>query len=281
MTTKRYCLALLVIILSISFMCCSQNKNKPAPAPSTDGFKLPTISKTTYPVINLPVWLLYVPEGKNAVGIAWDTPQKPKLVNKYAHDFATTSLANNHSPYAADKSTIIEYAEQNDAEIKEDGFKVTVSPDPDYKLQADRSIKYYAETAFNGYKLFLYSLDTPEINKDIIQASVANTPEWCKNDITYTEGDYIYTIGFAQDASLINAWKQAQENGLKKMAQYRLMNIVSLVRTTVGLTNKMQIVETTLKSPDASINKTWLFQKIVNNSSDYSVFLLLKSKKTL
>jgi len=276
MTAKRLMNLTLLVILAISLISCSQNKKT---EPVSDGYKLPTLSKTTYPLISLPAWLLIMPEGDNAIGIAWDTPKKPKSVLNSTREFAAVSLSRNKSSFIVDKSAVINYAEQKEIDTTGADFNVVVSADTSYLNYADRNLKSFAETAFHGYKVILYGVDKPEINPEIVQTSVANVPNWCKGIDTYEDGDYIYTVGYAQEVSLIDSWKNAQADGLRKLAQYRLMNVIASVRSTDDWTKKMLLIETVTKNPDTAISKTWLFQKIVNNASSYSVFLLLKAKK--
>jgi hypothetical protein len=278
MTLKRLINLTLLVVLAFSLMSCSPKQKV---EPVSDGYRLPTLSKASYPVINLPAWLLYLPEGDNAIGIAWDSPNKPKSVLNSSREFAAVSLSRNKSSFVVDKSAVINYAEQNEVDLQKADFRVVVSADTSYLNYADKNLKSYAEATFHGYKVFLYGIEQPVVNNDIVRASVANTPKWCKGNETFEDADYVYTVGYAQEISLITAWKNAQEDGLRKLAQYRLTNVIATLRSTEDQTKKTTIIETVTHNPDTAITKTWLFPKTVDNVSSYSVFLMLRAKKTI
>lgn len=277
MTTKNLFVLIFIGVLAISFSSCSHN---PKPEPVQDGFHLKTISKTAFPVTNVPAWLIYIPEGDYAIGIATENTRKPNLVVSAAKEFAASSFSLYHSSYIVDKSAVIRYAEQKETSLRKEGFEVTLNKDASDKNYADKNISSYAETVFQGYKLFLFGKQKPEVNNDIIQTSAASTPEWCKWKDVAEDNEYIYSIGYAHEANLADSWKNAQEAGLRKLAQFKLLNSVASLNSTDDTTKKMQIIETATKSPEASISKIWFFQKIVDDESGYSVFLMLKSKKT-
>jgi hypothetical protein len=235
MTLKRLINLTLLVVLAFSLMSCSPKQKV---EPVSDGYRLPTLSKASYPVINLPAWLLYLPEGDNAIGIAWDSPNKPKSVLNSSREFAAVSLSRNKSSFVVDKSAVINYAEQNEVDLQKADFRVVVSADTSYLNYADKNLKSYAEATFHGYKVFLYGIEQPVVNNDIVRASVANTPKWCKGNETFEDADYVYTVGYAQEISLITAWKNAQEDGLRKLAQYRLTNVIATLRSTEDQTRK-------------------------------------------
>jgi len=55
----------------------------------------------------------------------------------------------------------------------------------------------------------------------------ADQPDWVKgNDVTQDD-KYIHCVGFAQADNLIDAWKLAQEEALRKYAKYKLLNVTA------------------------------------------------------
>lgn len=276
---KVFILTTLTIVLIIMlFTSCSKNKQV---EPEQKGIAIPTISKTTYSVINIPAWLMLPPDGNVAYGIAVDSNNKKHSPLNAAKEFAAVSLSRNHGSFIVDKSALLSLSEQKEIDYKKVDFNVVVSSDTTYLNSAVKELKPIAETSFHGYRILLMGKEDHEVNNDIIQASVSNTPAWCKNQQTFEEDGFVYVIGTSADANLALAWKNAQESALRKLAQYRLLNVMGILNATDNQTQKAMLIETVAKNTDASFAKNWVFHKQVNNASSYSVFIMLKAKKQL
>lgn len=234
--------------------------------------------KVVYPYLEVPSWLCNLPEGENAIGIAWNNENSKPNLDDVAREGAAVSLTRNHSSFVVDKTAVIKYAEQTELTSIGRDFKIVVSADTSYLNWADRNLISQASTSFNGYKLSLFSVQTLKPDKTIIRCSIANLPAWTKKSDVYLEDGYLYIPGFSSQAGLIDAWKTAQENALRKLAQYRLTTVLGSLRSTEDWTKKLLILETVTQSPNATMSNSWIYQKKVDTLNSYGVYILLKVK---
>ncbi len=269
------CLSLIAIWALISFGC---SHNKPI-EPVQEGLILPTKSITIYNLLDLPAWLLYPKDGNAAVGIAMDSDAKKQNPKDTALKFAEMSFALNHGSFSTDKEEVIQYSEMEADNAAIPDFKIKIIPDPQYLEQNQYQLTSIAETSFDGYKLYLMSTDDVKANEDIIRTSAGKTPEWCLSQSTKTDDDFVYVVGAGEDSSFINAWKKAQENALYKIAQFRLLNVMSTIRKTEDPTEKEKIIDQVMSNIDASFAQNWLYSKTNDGKSSYNVFIMLKAKK--
>jgi hypothetical protein len=269
---------LLVVIVTILLTSCS--KNKPVEPPKSTN-NIQTVSKTVYTIIDVPAWLLFPPDGDVAYGIAVDNNSKKNPSLNVAKEFAAVSMSRNHGSFIVDKSALLSLSEQKEIDYKKVDFNVVVSSDTTYLKKAYKEIKPLAETSFHGYKVFIMGKEDYKLNNDIVQVSVSSIPSWCIGQQTHEDEEFVYVIGTSSDANLAMAWKNAQESALRKLAQYRLTNVMGSIQATDNTTQKAMLIETVTRNSNASFVKNWVFHKQVNNASSYSAFIMLKSKKQL
>lgn len=274
---SKYCINLLLLAIgTLFFFSCSHNKPI---EPVQDGLILPTKSITVYNLLDLPAWLLYPKDGNAVVGIGMDSEATKHKSNDSALKFAEESFSLNHGSFSVDKEEVIKYSEQHEDKVAMPGFKVELIPDAQYLEQNEYQLKSIAETSFDGYRFYLMGTEDIPVNKDIIKTSAGKTPEWCLSQSTKTDDDFVYVVGTGEDISLINAWKKAQENALKKIAVYRLMNSMSTIQETDDIIVKEQIIDRAMSNFIASFAQNWLYNKSIDGVSSYNVFIMLKAKK--
>jgi hypothetical protein len=276
MKHQFYYIMIIIIFVILTLAGCSHNKQLEK---EQDGYQLPATSKTTYTVLNLPAWAVLSPEGETAIGIAKDSAINKTASLDSARQFATVSLARNRSSFVVDKPAVAEYAERTDLDAKTISFNAIVNADADYLKKTAGKLAPLAETAFQGYKLYLFSAENPQVNSDIIRVAADRTPNWCKTLATSEEGEFVYVVGASEDADLIEAWKSAQEMALKKLANYRLANALPLIHSAADWQSKAEIIDKAANSAGASFAKTWFFHMQTNTESTFSVFIMLKAKK--
>ncbi len=232
---------------------------------------------TKYNPIEVPKWLAEIPVDGLVIGIAFDNPNDPHDTETEAKEFAAISYSRCHSSFVVDKSAVISYAEEREKTKDEADFSVVVSSDPKFLNMAADYLVLLKHTSFHGYKVGLFGMIDNVIDESPRTFSASEMPDWCSGRDVYEEGEYVCIIGKAHEANLMHAWRQAEENALKKLAKYKIMNVIASLRSTEDWTKKMLIVETVTKSPVSSLSKSWFSHKSVGNASSYTVYLMLKS----
>ncbi|MBM4399976.1 MAG: hypothetical protein FJ041_06600 [Candidatus Cloacimonetes bacterium] len=275
---KKNFLYSLVVLLITALLITGCSKNI-VEEPVQDGIKLKTVAKTVYSILYVPAWLINPPEGETAVGIAWDSNKKKYSALDIAREFAVVSLSRNHGSFIVDKTAVLDLASQLDSSEKKADLKVVVSADTLYLNNIGKKLKPLAETSFHGYKLFLMGTQETDINNDLISVSASNLPRWCYTQNTTEDDNYVYVSAKAEDADLITAWKLAQENALRSLAQYRLQKVSALIKSTDDNLERAMLIETVTSNSNASFSRIWLYHKLVNNAPSYTVFMMLKSPK--
>jgi hypothetical protein len=276
MKQRFFRITVILILAVLALTACSRN----IPVETKqDGYKLAVVSKTVYTVLQVPAWLLFPPAGETAVAIALETNKRKPSVQDVAAEFARGSFALNNSAFAVDPQEIIRLAEEQNPAITPSDIKLSLIPDTGFVPAGQEPLTTLAETELPGYKLYLMGTGNPEINQDIVRASVDRTPKWCKTQETTEDDDFVYVVGTAINPLLPDAWQAAQEIAMQKLGQYRIFKALPDVSQAVSEREKMSIIERASQNPQASFAKTWLFHKQVDGNADYSVFIMLKAPR--
>jgi len=276
MTLKKLTLCVIAVLSALVLTNCTKNQMA---EPAQIGIQLPVVSKTVYTNLNLPAWLLTLPEGENSIGIVVDSNKKKSAQSDAAREFAALSLSKNVGSFEFDKTEVLKFAEQVKDIKQMQEFKVTLKSDSSYPGKVSNLLKPLAETAAQGYQIYLFATDSPELNNDKIKASAGSIPKWCRTAEITEDDEYVYVVGKAVDSKLNNAWKTAQNNALNKLAQYRLQSVASLIKTANNPTDSALLLDSLNRDFHAAFAKTWFFHKTENNAPSYNVFIMLKEKK--
>ncbi|MFO7660112.1 MAG: hypothetical protein R6V77_04295 [Candidatus Cloacimonadaceae bacterium] len=275
---RRY-LKISLMIIAIAFIMSSCSQNVQEQPVEQKGIQLPVVSKTIYSNLNLPAWLLTPPQGTVAIGVVNDARTRKSRQPINAAKFAAISLSKNIGSFEFDRNEVLTQS----AVPKDDGkpydYKVTLKADTSYPDQVRSLLKPLAEAQAETYKLFLMGTQSQTLNQDLIKANAGSTPKWCREADITEDDEYVYVVGKAVETRLTNAWRDAQDNALDKLAQYRLRNVEQAVQSTPDPADKEALLDKVNLSFNASFAKTWLFHKLENNVSSYNVFIMLKEKK--
>ncbi len=276
MKQRYFSITVILILAVLALTGCSRN----IPVETKqDGYKLAVVSKTVYTVLQVPAWLLFPPAGETAIVIALETNKRKPSVQDVAAEFARGSFALNNSAFAVDPQEIIRLAEELNPAITPSDIKLSLIPDTGFVPAGQEPLTTLAETELPGYKLYLMGTGNPEINHDIVRASVDRTPKWCKTQETTEDDDFVYVVGTAINPLLADAWQAAQEIAMQKLGKYRIFKALPDISQAVSERDKMGIIEKASQNPQASFAKTWLFHKQVDGNADYSVFIMLKAPR--
>ncbi|GEM_PF-1338397 len=275
---RRYFNVTLMIIAAVLFIVsCSHNvQEQPV---QQKGFQLPVVSKTIYSNLNLPAWLLNPPQGTYALAVVNDARKKKSGQPNDAVNFAAVSLSRNIGSFEFDKNEVLTRSSNQKDSGKPYLYKVTLKADNAYPDRIRTQLRPLAEAQAETYKLFLMGIQDTELNHDLIKANAGNTPKWCRDADITEDDEYVYAVGKAVDPKLTLAWKNAQDDALNKLAQYRLRNAAKAIQAVVDPSDKEALIQKIDLNFNAAFEKTWLFHKLENNAPSYNVFIMLKEKK--
>lgn len=265
--------------MAAAFIISSCSRNVQEQPAEQKGIQLPVVSKTVYSNLNLPAWMLTPPKGTYAIGVVNDARTRKSRQPINAAKFAAVSISKNIGSFEFDRNEILTQA----AVLKDSGkpyeYKITLKADTSYPDQVRDLLKPLAEAQAQTYKLFLMGTQSQTLNQDLIKANAGSTPKWCREADITEDDEYVYVVGKAVETRLTNAWRNAQDNALNKLAQYRLRNVEQAVQSTPDPMAREALLDKVNLSFNASFDKTWLFHKLENNLNSYNVFIMLKEKK--
>jgi hypothetical protein len=276
MKKMMYLVLVTAIMATLALTACSHNKPVPV---KQEGYQLPTNSKTTFTVLELPAWIAFSPAGETAIGIAPETGTKKTDYTALAKEFAALALAKNHGSFIVDKPAVAEMADRSEAELKTANFGTLVKGESIALKQTNAGLNLLSQTECQGYKICLFSSEKPSVNNDIIRVSADRTPDWCRTLEPTVDEEFVYAIGSGENANLAEAWKTAQDEALQNLANYKLLNAMPRLRAAKDQDSRMQMLDKITSYSGTSFAKTWFFNKQVNGKSSYNVFIMLKSSK--
>jgi len=253
----------------LSSFGCSQNHVSPL---------VITHEQRQYVPFPAPAWLWDLPDGDNAIGIAWDDKMWSAEAEETAREFAAVSLSRNKGSFVVNKSLIMSLAEQREYDWNKIKFDLVVSADTSYLFYAAKELKPLARHRVHGYLISLYGFGDIQVNESMQPMSVMDQPDWCTGDIS-VDGNNIVAIGYSHQANLMDAWYLAQEAALQKIGQYRLQNVLSVVRATDDAIQKSIAIETVVRNQSTQIDKAFIIYLKNNETPSYKVFLRLKAGK--
>lgn len=258
-----------LILILLSLAACSQNHVSQS---------VLTHEQRQYLPFPAPTWLWDIPEGDNAIGIAWDDKMWTVGAEETAREFAAVSLSRCKGSFVVNKSLIMSLAEQREYDWNKVDFDLVVSADTSYLFYAAKELKTLARHRIHGYLITLNGFGDIQANEDIQPMSLMDAPEWCNRDI-FVEGDNVVAIGSSHQADLMDAWYLAQESALQKIGKYRLQNVLSVVRATDDALQKSIAIETVVRNQSTQIDKAFIVYLKNNETPSYKVFLRLKAGK--
>ena len=277
MIRRYFKISLMIIAVALLLSGCSQNvQEQPV---QQKGIQLPVVSKTIYSNLNLPAWLLTPPQGTIAIGVVNDARGRKSRQPINAAKFAAISLSKNIGSFEFDRNEVLTQSAVPKDDSKPYDYKVTLKADTSYPDQVRDLLKPLAEAQAETYKLFLMGTQSQTLNQDLIKANAGSTPQWCRDADITEDDEYVYAVGRAVETRLTYAWRNAQDNALNKLAQYRLRKAAQVVQSSSDQMAKEALLDEVNLSFNASFTKTWLFHKLENDVNNYNVFIMLKEKK--
>jgi hypothetical protein len=261
-------------LLIVGLTACSKNKVEP---PAMEGIQLPTSSTTIYSNFSLPAWLVYPPQGEYAIGLASKFANKKQPSVQTATDLAAMTGKIADFAYALDSLAVIHVADGFGNADEPEDFKISIVRDSTAALKEIKSYSTLSETALPGYKVYLLGNDKTQANQDIITVSASNAPSWSWEQKPRKDAEFTYTVGKSENANLIQAWYDARDAALKKLAQYRLDNSLAMIHKPNSRPEKKVVIGKVLDYIDPSYAKVWLYHKTIDGAPLYTVSVMLKT----
>ncbi|MDP2173637.1 MAG: hypothetical protein Q8M98_01040 [Candidatus Cloacimonadaceae bacterium] len=264
----RY-LSLLSLLLILLVSACAKNR-----APLQKDIVPPQ-----HLAFDAPGWLWELPAGGYVIGITYADNFYSDGAVDFARDFAAVSLSRNHSSYIVDKEIVLSLAMQEEIDWAKISFNVVVSSDIGFLYRASAGLKMIDSYEINGYLIGLFGFIDGSVKPEKLSMNSTNIPDWSASHSVYTNGKTLYSVASSHQASLMDAWNMAQELALRQIAQYRLQNVVAVVRATNDIMQRNIAIETVTRSQNVYLDKSFIAPFKQDNIVSYKVFLQLKSVK--
>ncbi|HOD17169.1 MAG TPA: hypothetical protein PKJ14_00790 [Candidatus Cloacimonadota bacterium] len=276
MKFKHLYIPLLILFCAIIFSGSSKNKSV---NPPKNGIQLKSGPVTVYTNLDVPAWLLYLPEGDFAIGVAAKGKLKSDKIEKAACSFAANSLAKMHSQFEYSAEDALQYLSDTQQSNSGKPFIVSFNPNPELQKIYTQELKPLAQTDVFGYRLFLMGKGNTELNNDLVRVSAAALPSWCRINKPYSDKGYIFITGTAEDKDLLTAWQQAQENALQKLAVWQLDKLSEEIKATDDPAKKQELINKAKTNPGPVFAKIWFYHKTIDAVPFYTVFMQFKVKE--
>ena len=272
---KTFCYPLMILLFALLlFASCARSFDTPPPQER---------SVIRHGSFDAPAWLWNLPQGKYAIGIAWEDGMFGSGAREAAKEFAAVSLSRNRGSFVVDKSMIVSLAAERTIDWQQVGYNLVVSADTDYLHYAHTHLREVDSYSINGYLICLYNLadqeDTPIITaaqKTRRQMTESSMPAWCSAPELSTDSGKVYSVASSHQANLIDAIFHAQEQALKQMGRYRLQNVLSRVLATESMLEKAVAMETVVENQPSWIDGIFVLSVRHNHTPSYRVFIRLK-----
>jgi hypothetical protein len=258
---------LLLLILSLILLLagCARNRTEQAPPEDVPEQELP---------FTAPGWVWQIPAGGCALGITYSDSHYSAGAGDHARDYAAVSISRNHASFVVDKRMIMSLAMQDEVDWKKVDYNVVVSADLDYLRDAGRNLVLIDSFDVSGYMLGLFGQIEGTARKELVTSDPAQRPDWTAQDL-YADRKTVYSVGYAHQATLMDAWSQAQEAALRRLAQYRIQNVVTQVRATEDEMQRNIAIETVTRSQNVYFDKSFIVPVRKGNTTSYRVYLQL------
>jgi len=261
---------MIMLAILISLMGC------PAKQPMVEMYSPARIS---YLTAEVPAWLMELPQGDYAIGIAW----RPTLFDgdseDSARDFAAVSMSRNHSAYVVDKSLVYSLSQMEEIDWNNVNFNVVVSADTTYLRKAAEELIMLDSVEVHGFVIGLFGFHETEIDKTLRMMQRSTMPAWCEQTHLTISGESVYITGTALSANLIDAWQEAQETALRTIARYRVQRVVSRILTRNDWLHEFTQMETVLRNQRVYLSRSFIEFRHIADQPSYRVYLQFRADR--
>jgi hypothetical protein len=268
--------ALILILLNLLVCGCSRNQTT---VTQTDGIPLRKGATTIYTNLSVPAWILFPIEETSAIGIAPDYIKDDKSASQNAQEFAWQSLAMNSGTFSYSKELLASLPDeyQDEAPVADLGLV----PTGNLHMRNDQieKLKIVGETSIAGYRFIIIGNPETKLNQDLVTVSAATLPEWCMQREVWEGEKHFYAVGAGEAATLTEAWQQAQQKALVKLAYHALREQRPELHSERSIDEKAELLEKTFANLSISFDKNWFFQRQVDSKDLFNVYIMLKLNK--
>ena len=238
-----------------------------------------TPARVIYLAAEVPSWLMELPKGDYAIGIAWRPTMFDSDSEESARDFAAVSLSRNHSAYIVDKSLVYSLSQMDEIDWNNVMFNVVVSADTTFLNRAARDLVMLDSIEIHGFLIGLFGFQETEIDQTMRMMHRSTMPSWCDHSNLYVSGESVLITSTALSANLFDAWNEAQETALRVIAQYRVQNVVSRILVSNDWVHQYTEMETVLRNQQVYLNRSFIEFRQIENQPSYKVYLQFRADR--